>query len=68
MRIHTWFGCHRLLCSLFNSDSDRLSVQLFLTRRRAVFADDAELHRTLSMLPCGRFDVTEITLLQGLHT
>ena len=66
--IHTWFGHHRLLCSLFNSDSDWLSVQLFLTGWRAVFTDDVNLQCPLSLRTRGCLDMTKEAVLQGLQT
>lgn len=68
MCMHTWFGHHRLLCSLFNSDSDWLSVQLFLTGRRAVFTDNVNLQCPLSLRTRGCLDVTKEAVLQGLQT
>lgn len=68
MCAHTWFGCHRLIGALFESDSDRLGAQLLLTRGGCVFADDVELHCSRSLLARGSFDVTEVALLQGHHT
>lgn len=68
MCIHTWFGYHSILYSLFNSNSDGLCLQLFLTRWVAAFADDVKLHRTLSLRACGRLNVPQVTFLQGLQT
>lgn len=65
---HTWFGCHRLICALFESDSDQLGAQLLLTRGGCVFADDVELHCSRSLLARRSFDMTEVALPQGHHT